>query len=179
MAHRQRPAKWILEMLPKKCMNCGATSNLGYHHIVPVEYGGNDVPTNIAVLCSECHGRVHYGKDGVVDHGELVKLGMARAREKGMCFGRRGADAEKVMRLIAENSSQFVDVYADGAPLRTENEIMEMAGVHSVCYYKYKRRLMELLASDSWPYGWEKPTVRRRMPLYDRVIKKMRGDATA
>ena len=42
-----------------KCRNCGASSNLCAHHIVPVGEGGNDVLSNLATLCRECHRRAH------------------------------------------------------------------------------------------------------------------------
>lgn len=171
MSRREIPAKWIREMLPKKCINCGSTKGIVYHHIVPVEYGGNEVPSNIAVLCSVCHGKVHYGKSGVIDHGELVKSGQMRAKAMGVTIGRKPADGEKIMRAIAEQSTQF-NVYS----LTTETEIMEQLGIKNVCYHKYKRRLLDLMQDDVWPYSWEKPVQVRDLPLYDRVIRKIRGD---
>lgn len=29
------------------------------HHIVPLSRGGNDIPSNIVLLCTECHGKAH------------------------------------------------------------------------------------------------------------------------
>ena len=175
-ARREIVAKWIRDMLPRKCVNCGSTSNLQYHHIVPVSFGGNDGPSNVAVLCGDCHSLVHYGKRGIINHGEAVKEGQRRARECGKPLGRKPADGEKIMRLIAENSTQFVNVYDAKAPLYTETEIMEMAGVKPVCYHKYKRRLLALMDADEWPFEWERPKKLRNMPLYDRVVKRMRSE---
>ena len=167
---REKVAKWLQDMLPKKCMNCGATKNLQYHHIVPARYGGGDVPTNIAVLCGDCHSKVHYAKDGVINHGDCVRAGMIEARKRGVHLGRKCADYEKVMRLIAENSTQF-----NPLSMTTETEIMEMAGVKNVCYAKCKRMLIEAMGKDEWPYEWERPKMIANRPTYDRVLKKARG----
>ena len=172
MTRREKPAKWIRDMLPKKCMNCGSTKGIIYHHIVPVTLGGNEVPSNIAVLCSVCHGKVHLGKDGVIDHGQLVKSGQERARKNGKTIGRPSADGENIIRAIAEQSTQFNE-----NSLVTEAEIREQLGIKNVCYTKYKRKLIAAMQEEVWPYEWEKPKVVKYRPLYDRVIKKMRGDA--
>ena len=76
------------------------------------------------------------------------------------------------MRLIAENSTQFNE------KLVTESEIMEMAGLKPVAYYKYKRRLLALMEADEWPFEWDKPTAVRDKPLYDHLIRRLRGERT-
>ena len=167
---RQIVAKWLRDMLPKKCANCGATKNLTYHHIVPVSRGGNDVPSNIAVLCPACHAKVHYEKDGTIGHGDLVREWIERAKMKGVKIGRPSVDHEKVLRLIAEKSTQF-----NPLSMTTETEIMEMAGVKNVCYAKFKRMLIEAMGKDEWPYEWERPKKIANRPTYDRVLKKIRG----
>lgn len=165
-------AKWLRNTLPKKCMNCGETKGLQYHHIVPVICGGNDVPTNIAVLCSDCHSKVHYGRDGVINHGESIKRGIERAKANGVKVGRRSRnDTEHILRTIADNSTQF-NKYS----LTTEHEIMDILGIKEVQYAKYKRILFDEMGKDEWPYEWAKPIQVRNHPLYDRVIKKIRGD---
>ena len=151
-------------------MNCGSTKGIVYHHIVPVELGGNEVPSNIAVLCSVCHGKVHYGKDGVMDHGQLVSLGMRRAMEQGVRVGRKPADGERIMRAIAEQSTQFNE-----DSFITEAEIREKLGIKNVCYCKYKRKLKEAMEAEVWPYAWEKPVQVRDMPIYEHKLKRLRG----
>lgn len=44
------------------CCNCGKEcgSEIEYHHIVPLERGGQDIKTNLAPLCYECHSLVHF-----------------------------------------------------------------------------------------------------------------------
>lgn len=169
---RERVAKWLREMLPKKCCNCGSTKDLQYHHIVPVIFGGNEVPSNVAVLCGVCHDKVHYGKSRMIDHGEAVKAGQLRAKQRGRKVGRKPADGEIIMQTIAENSTQF-----NADSLMTEHEIMGMLKIKEVCYAKYKRKLFEAMTADVWPYSWEKPVQVRNRPLYDGFIRKMRGDA--
>lgn len=166
---RQMIAKWMRDALPHKCVNCGSDRGLVYHHIVPVSNGGNDVISNIAVLCTVCHSKVHYTESHMIDHGELVREGIAKARERGIRVGRKPADHERIMKLIAENSTQF-----NRDSLVTEHEIMEMAGIKEVCYNKYKRELLDTIASGEWPYDWAKPRQIRNRPLYDRVIKYKR-----
>ena len=176
MSTRHLPAKWIRDLLPKKCVNCGSKKGLVYHHIVPLEMGGVDAPSNIAVLCSVCHGRVHYGKDGVIDHSELIRSGIARAKAEGKHVGRNCANYEGVMKLIAEKSTQFncADLYEIDSDTMTEDEIMEKAGVKSVCYHRCKRMLLKAMQSETWPYDWPKPVQVRDHPIYPSVIKRYR-----
>ena len=164
-------ARWMREALPKKCMNCGSESQLQYHHIVPIAYGGNDVITNVVVLCSRCHSLTHYGNGGIINHNDAVKLGIQRAKERGVHVGKKPADYESVMRLIAEKSTQF-----NQDSLVTEGEIMSEAGVKPVCYAKCKNMLFDAMKADNWPYEWSKPEHVLNRPLYDRVIKRKRGD---
>ena len=59
------------------------------HHLIPIEYSNRfvyklDVEANIVCLCSNCHNRIHYGKDSaeLIEHlyekrrGELEKAGI-------------------------------------------------------------------------------------------------------
>ena len=170
-------AKWIKDMLPKKCCNCGSTENLQYHHIVPVVYGGNEVPTNVAVLCGSCHSKTHYGKGDVINHNDAVRRGLEAAKARGVKLGRKEADAERIIKAIAENSSQFHDICEVDWEIMTEDEIMSMLGVKSVCYYKYKKELVKAISADTWPYDWPKPKVNHGHPVYANKLRRMRGDS--
>jgi len=172
---RSTVPKRIKDMLPKQCCNCGSTENLIYHHIVPDELGGRTIPSNIAVVCGECHGKIHFGDKDVIIHGDLIKRGIAKAKERGVKLGKPSADYEKVIRLIAEHSTQFNDIYNADYELYAESEIMEMAGVKSFCYYKCKRMLIDAMNSDVWPYSWQKPKLRRNHPIYEHLVYEMRG----
>lgn len=163
-------SQWIKDSKYKFCAVCGKTEDLQYHHWLPVELGGKDEPENIIVLCAKHHQEFHR-QGGAIKHNRLVREGIRKAKERGVHVGKKPADYEKVMRLIAENSTQFNDT-----SLTTEHEIMKMAGVKDVCYSKCKRMLFEAMTADVWPYSWEKPVQIRNRPLYDSFIRKMRGD---
>lgn len=163
--------KWMRDQLPKKCCNCGETHGLVYHHIVPLENGGIHMPSNIAVMCSICHGRIHYGKDGYIDHGELVKSGMARAMAAGVRVGRTPADEVRVMETIAKYSTQFNPYSLD-----YEEDVMRMAGVKLTCYSRCKRKLIEAMGESEWPYSFPKPEILRNRPLYPSVIRRRREE---
>jgi hypothetical protein len=162
--------QWIKDKKYHFCAVCGKTEDLQYNHFIP-DNGHNTVPENIIVLCAPCH-QIWHNQGGTVHHNYLVKQGIAKAKERGVKVGKKPADYEKVMRLIAENSTQF-----NKSSLTTEHEIMDMAGVKEVCYAKCKRMLLDAINDDEWPYSWAKPTYVAYRPLYDNVIKRLRGDA--
>jgi hypothetical protein len=154
------------------CAACGTEDDLQYHHLIPAVRGGTDDPTNIIVLCAECHAKIH-GR-GTCVHNRLVKEGIAKAKEKGVHVGRKPANREAIFRAIAEYSTQFNEIGSYGYTPMTENEIMDMLGIKSVCYRKYKRKLFEAMEAEVWPYDWPKPVQVRHYPLYDHVVKQLR-----
>ncbi len=162
--------QWIKDKKYHFCAACGSDTDLQYHHLVPAALGGKNVPENIIVLCGVCHQKWHM-QNGRDHHNYLVKQGIAEAKKRGVKVGKPPADYEKVMRLIAEKSTQF-----NADSLTTEHEIMEMGGVKYVCYAKCKRMLFDGMRAEVWPYEWAKPVQVRNRPLYDRVIRKIRGD---
>ena len=116
---------------------------------------------------------------GKLNHGKMIRDGIARAKERGVSLGRPDKiDYDEFARILAENSTKFHELDEDGYTPKTEHEIMAMAGVKSGSTmkhgYDYLRAAME---KDEWPYSWPKPVQVRKMPLYDRVIKRMRGGA--
>ena len=162
---RETVKKWIKDLLPKRCMNCGSTKDLQYHHIVPYSVGGNEVPSNISVLCIDCHSKIHYDESGKIAHSQLVRDGIARAKTAGVKLGRRRKDTEELMRLIAEKSTQF-----NPESEMTESEIMALASVKPTTYFKYKRELLKAMNADIWPYEWDKPRTARHRPQYNAKI---------
>ncbi len=47
------------------CSHCIETSSKPYvesHHIFPLGKGGRDVPSNIAIVCPNCHAEFHHGR---------------------------------------------------------------------------------------------------------------------
>jgi len=158
------------------CVLCHTTDDLELHHIDPK---GPSTLDNLVVVCSKCHfNKWHEGKV-TYRHADMVRAGIQEAKERGVHFGKKPADYREVMRLIAKHSTQFNNIYDADYELKTEHEIMDMAGVKEVCYYKCKRMLIEAINADKWPFEWKKPTICRNTPLYDRVIKRLRGDIVA
>ena len=49
----------MYEQLGRKCVNCGSTFKIEYHHIVPLINGGTNNLSNIVPLCVECHEKAH------------------------------------------------------------------------------------------------------------------------
>ena len=45
----------VLRKCDYRCINCGSTDDLEIHHVIPLEIGGNDIPSNMVVLCYDCH----------------------------------------------------------------------------------------------------------------------------
>ena len=52
----------VKKILGNKCCNCGTDKAIEYHHIVPIMFGGNDIPSNMVAICHSCHRAIHYGK---------------------------------------------------------------------------------------------------------------------
>ena len=176
--------QWIKDAMPKRCCFCGSTEGICYDHIKPAVFDFDDEWTieNTRPLCRVCHHMISHGQmiigQGEImrDHGFLIREGIRRANEKGIKNGRKPADYEKIMQLIAEHSTQFNDVNDPEYEPYTENEIMDAAGVKSVCYHKCKRMLLAAMDAEEWPYKWEKPVRVRHYPLYDRMVKRLRGE---
>ena len=156
------------------CAVCHTDKNLELNHIDPSKPA---TIANLIVLCGKHHGIWHY-MSATHRNRDLLRNGIAEAKSRGVHIGRKPAEYERVMRLIAEHSTQFNDIYDPEYDLCTENEIMEMAGVKSGCYYKCKRMLLEAMDAQEWPYTWARPKVRKEMALYDHYIKRIRDDKT-
>ena len=156
-------------LIGAKCANCGSTEDLVYHHIVPISLGGTDNMENMVCLCGTCHDLIHYGIRGEISHSYAARVGIKKAQAQGVHFGRKPADYERIMRLIAEHSTQF---NADSQ--MTEAEIMAEAGVKLTAYCKAKRMLIDAIKSGSWGYDWQKPEQIRHRPRYAHEILKHR-----
>ena len=49
----------VLQRDNHRCTQCGATSDLEVHHIVPRAEGGTNDPDNLVTLCANCHSDSH------------------------------------------------------------------------------------------------------------------------
>ena len=50
-----------LEARGYRCERCKGPGKLEVHHIIPLEYGGDETPDNLEVLCRDCHIDEHAG----------------------------------------------------------------------------------------------------------------------
>lgn len=42
------------------------------HHIIPIEEGGTDDPSNLQLLCHECHADIHRFREAVARYSNLI-----------------------------------------------------------------------------------------------------------
>ena len=93
---RKRITKEVKEEVLRKCgyrcINCGSTEELELHHVMPLEIGGNDIPSNMVVLCYDCH--------KAVTHFQLLLMTAGRKHTAG---GRP--------RKIPDNYEEILDRY--------------------------------------------------------------------
>lgn len=73
------------DIVGRKCCNCESTTDLQYHHIVPVALGGRSIISNYCCLCYKCHYKLHHGKDSKNgNYSELVRAGKREANKKNL-----------------------------------------------------------------------------------------------
>ena len=84
-----------------RCINCGSPDEIEWHHVVPLEIGGNDVDTNLVPLCYSCH--------KAVTHHELLLKTSGRQHKTG---GRK--------RIVPDNYKEILHDYLYGKISKTE-----------------------------------------------------------
>lgn len=189
MAKRNTAPKWVQEAMPKRCCFCGSTENIEYDHINPavLDETGNPAWTieNTRPLCHKCHHEYSHGQkvDGQMEmlrnHAFLVRIGIEKAKKNGKRLGRPDkADEEEIMQRIAENDSQFNDFKKNpDFPLYTRDELIAMMGWKTTTYFKCKRKLIEAMEAEVWPYEWDKPAINNGKPIDSRIIKRMKKES--
>lgn len=116
----------------EECVNCGSTTDIEYHHIVPLIRGGTNKITNIVPLCVECHGAVHNNnnyKKLIQEGREIAKAqGKYKGRKTELCIG--GKDEARYKAIVkAINSgmaiSEIRNIYKVGMGqiYRIKNEL--------------------------------------------------------
>ena len=102
------------EEIGLQCCNCGSTSDLQYHHIIPVAIGGKDINSNICCLCYDCHYKLHHDGKGskVVNYSELIKKGQAKAKKEGR---NAGATANEVTVIFNDDRAKVFNNAKDVA----------------------------------------------------------------
>lgn len=107
--------KWKEDLLITKdvCFECGSTKDIEYHHIVPEIRGG----TKTIPLCIVCHGKVH-DKD-FIKMRQLAKIGIKKAKERGVQFGRPFNSVESEEDFLAkEKTRKILELLSQGKSLR-------------------------------------------------------------
>ena len=85
------------------CVNCDNVAT-ERHHIVPRSLGGSDRDSNLAWVCTECHGKIH-GRD-FLKARELQRAGIAAAKTRGAYKGSKASiDRDVVSNMIKSGSS--------------------------------------------------------------------------
>jgi hypothetical protein len=99
-----RTERWTEDKIIQKdiCFECGSDNGIEYHHVVPYIKGG----TKTIPLCIECHGKVH--SIDFVKARELKKIGIQRAKERGVVFGRRVGVKEPIEKWLEKESTQKI-----------------------------------------------------------------------
>ena len=91
----------LISLRGDRCINCGSPDEVEWHHVVPLEIGGNDVDTNLVPLCYSCH--------KAVTHHELVLKTSGRVHGNG---GRK--------RTVPNNFKDILHDYLYGRISKTE-----------------------------------------------------------
>ena len=93
------------EEIGLQCCNCGSTSDLQYHHIIPIAIGGKDINSNMCCLCYSCHYKLHHNgnKAKINNYSELIKTGQAKAKANGKLTGQQG----NIITIIKNDGSKY------------------------------------------------------------------------
>ena len=115
--------------------NFQSTEDLEYHHVVPVIFGGNDINSNIFCVCHNCHSKIHFSKNGKINHSEAIKTGIQKAKENGVHCGRKKTSYEDIPYELREDLKN--KNYDTITALANKN------GISRKSIYKYKNIIEE------------------------------------
>lgn len=135
-----RNRKYYWENLKNECINCGSTDELQLHHIVPLSQGGTNRLSNIVVICSKCHGKIH--GIGYKNHSANTKKGIEKARLNGKQIGQpKGTKLTTKKSIKAKEDIKKYSKDFNGS--LTDVDVMKLIGVARNTYYKYKKEIVE------------------------------------
>lgn len=123
------------------CCNCGSMKDVQYHHIVPLILGGRDIQSNKCCLCFGCHSLLHFGRKKNLNHSELTKIGIERAKKQGKQIGRKTGDAIISQKSITKKP-EIIKYSRDFEGTLSDKECIEKLGLARNTYYKYKREII-------------------------------------
>lgn len=128
------------DIIGRTCCNCGKTTDLEYHHIIPLSLGGNDILSNYCCLCYGCHSLIHFGERKNISHSEATKRGIEKARLNGKQIGSiKGKKKTTKKSITAKELIKKYNRDFDGQ--LTNEETWEKIGISKMTFYKYKKEL--------------------------------------
>lgn len=68
----------VIELLGGACSGCHSTARLEIDHKIPVSEGGKDDPSNLQLLCHECHRKKHGIFGSEPEHAEAAMMGVPK-----------------------------------------------------------------------------------------------------
>ena len=105
-----------------KCFECGTSSCIQHHHVVPRSRGG----TRTIPLCEECHSKAHHRKKNM-NTSRLTKEALANLKAQGVVLGNpRIAEARQI--AIASRQKSAKEFRAKMRPVISE---IQSAGITS------------------------------------------------
>lgn len=136
-----------------KCVNCNSTEDLKKFYIVPLENGGNDIESNIVMLCSKCfklastrkrkngRPRVALNSDieNVLHQYIQCKIGTKEAKE---LIGLTEKNNSTWQRLLKEYRAKYniidsrnsVDVFANSPRIGSETRRQGYVKIDNITY---------------------------------------------
>jgi len=135
------------------CAACGKKEDLHHHHLKPKVDGGLDVESNLITLCQYCHGIFH--NISYRDHGHLTRLGLKKAKERGVKLG---------SPLNKERSQKARDFALSILP--TINQLKEQ-GITS--YNGLAKKLNDMGIKTYRGCDWRPKTVSRTLSYVDKA----------
>lgn len=130
---------WKSDMLIYKdiCFECGSSEDIHYHHVVPETKGGKKA----LPLCIICHGKVH-NRD-FLKIKELQKIGIEKAKLKGVYTGRRSKDTPE--KFLSKPKNKKIAEYLSSGYKMAEivnimkcsfSTVMKVKKIHTHIYTK-------------------------------------------
>lgn len=107
--------KYLKAVKGCKCLFCGATKGIEYHHIVPLSQGGDNRLNNIVPLCTACHIKAH-GKKAI----------------SGKTYSRKGRKRSKIPDNIGEIMEKFFSKEI------TTQQAIDKSGLSKSVFYTLK-----------------------------------------
>jgi hypothetical protein len=106
-----------------KCLLCDSITDLHIHHVKPRLLGGTDDDSNLVTVCKMHHELLH-STDHATSTSTLTKIGLAKARERGVLLGNRTNLKEAQAKGVAA-----VKAKADAFALRARGAIQALRKV--------------------------------------------------